>query len=417
MSVSPLSRIGFPSLILILTAGSAFADALRDCRNATLPPDAQRSACDAAVEAATDPLEQARLLVLRAGTWARAQDRSWADEALADLAEAERLAPEADPQLRADLLVLRARAHHAQGNLEAAQAETEEAARLAPDDADPVINRGLFLADQVDFDGAVAQFAQALELEPDHVEAHVVSMYYLYEAHEFEACVESGNTAVELAPGDSRVWAARGLCLGMLGRAEEALADIKEAERLGLYTMTNHLDIMGAYRAMNRPEDALATARRAMEFDPTHERARAAVMVTLVDTASVDEAITAYREAQAAGVEETPGLMANQLAWALYQEDHYEEALPIIEEGLARQAEPHPFHLDTQAHILSALGRAEEAVQAFLRASELSPEEIRPMYEEGLTRLGHAPAPGDEGFETALRACVATGPACRLFPE
>jgi tetratricopeptide (TPR) repeat protein len=363
MSVAPLSRIGFPSLILILTAGSAFADALQDCRNASLPPDAQRSACDAAIEAAADPLERARLHVLRAGTWAREPDRSGADEALPDLAEAERLAPEADPQLRADLLVLRAGAHYAQGNLEAGQAETEEAARLAPNDADPVISRGILLADQGDLDGALAQFAQALELEPDHVEARVVSMYYLYEAQEFDTCVETGNTAVELAPADARVWAARGLCLTKLGRAEDALADLKEAERLGLYTMTTHLDIVTVYRTLDRPEEALATARRVMEFDPKDERSWTALMATLVDTGAVDEAMATYREAQAAGVEGTPGLMANRLAWALYQEDHYEEALPIIEEGLAQQAEPHPYHLDTYAHILTALGRTDEAVQ------------------------------------------------------
>jgi hypothetical protein len=39
------------------------------------------------------------------------------------------------------------------------------------------------------------------------------------------------------------------------------------------------------------------------------------------------------------------------------------------------------------------------------------------MYEEGLTRLGHTPEPGDEGFEAALRACAATGETCQLVPQ
>jgi hypothetical protein len=31
-----------------------------------------------------------------------------------------------------------------------------------------------------------------------------------------------------------------------------------------------------------------------------------------------------------------------------------------------------------------------------------------------LTSLGFAPEPGDEGFEAALRACLATGKECKL---
>jgi hypothetical protein len=66
---------------------------------------------------------------------------------------------------------------------------------------------------------------------------------------------------------------------------------------------------------------------------------------------------------------------------------------------------------------LAALGRTDEAVEAFLRAAEIGGSEFRSMYEEGLTRLGHALEPGDEGFEAALRACVATGEMCKLFPQ
>jgi hypothetical protein len=139
--------------------------------------------------------------------------------------------------------------------------------------------------------------------------------------------------------------------------------------------------------------------------------------LALVETGAVDEAIAAYREAAAAGIEDTPGLMASNLAWTLYMEGHHEEALPIIEEGLEGQTEPAPGDVDTYAHILAAAGRTDEAVEAFLRAAEIGGPEIRSMYEEGLTRLGHTLEPGEEGFETALRACVATGEECKLFPQ
>jgi tetratricopeptide (TPR) repeat protein len=417
MLVTTAFRTALSGLVLTLAAGAAQAQGAQDCQDATLAPTAQRGACDAAIEAATDPLEQARLLIQRAQTYRREQNMDGVDEVGADLAEAERLVPDMDPQLRVDLLVERSEISAVRGDFEAALADIEEAERLAPGDADPVINRGLVLVDQGDFEGASAQFARARELEPDHPRAHLTSMDHFLGLGDLEACVESGNKAVELAPADVRVWATRGLCLAELGRTEEALSDLAEAERLGPYLMTNYEDIAYAYLVLDRPEDVLATARRAVEMDPMHEGARALLTIGLVETGAVDEAIAAYREAQTAGIEDDTGLMANELAFGLYMAGEHEKALPIIEEGLARQTEPAAGDIDTLAHILAALGRTDEAVEAFRRAAEIGGPEIRSMYEDQLTALGHTPEPGEEGFEAALRACVATGEACKLFPQ
>jgi tetratricopeptide (TPR) repeat protein len=278
------------------------------------------------------------------------------------------------------------------------------------------------LMHQGDIEGALAQLARARELEPDHVRAHLVSMFMLRQAGDFETCVELGNRAVELAPSEAEAWSSRALCLAELGRTEEAMADLQEAERLKPYSAFVYDDMTLAYLALDRPEEALATARSAVELDPKPEWVQMSLVSALIATGAVDEAIAAYREAQAAGVEDTAGEQANNLAWGLYLAGEHEKALPVIEEWLAAHPEPmgaphYHYTLDTAAHIMAATGQADEAVQTFLRAAELSPDELRPMYEEQLTVLGHTPEPGDEGFEAALRACVATGEACKLFPE
>jgi tetratricopeptide (TPR) repeat protein len=173
---------------------------------------------------------------------------------------------------------------------------------------------------------------------------------------------------------------------------------------------------------LDSPEEAQAAAGRIVDLGPRYEKAQGWLLQALVETGAVDEAIAAYREAQAAGVEDTAGEQANNLAWGLYLAGEHEKALPVIEEWLAAHPEPmgaphYHYTLDTAAHIMAATGQADEAVQTFLRAAELSPDELRPIYEEQLNVLGHTPEPGDEGFEAALRACVATGEACKLFPE
>jgi tetratricopeptide (TPR) repeat protein len=193
-----------------------------------------------------------------------------------------------------------------------------------------------------------------------------------------------------------------------------------------------------------RPEDALAAARRAVEIantltlgspeevqtsgsaprmvrlDPKYEPAQGFLLQALAETGAVDEAIAAYHEAQAAGIEDTAGHLANGLAWGLYMAGEHEKALPIIEDWLTVHPEPmgnpeYHFMVDTAAHIMAAAGQADRAVDTFLRAAEIGGTGERIFYETQLTNLGFAPGEGEEGFEAALRACVATGEACKLF--
>jgi tetratricopeptide (TPR) repeat protein len=191
-----------------------------------------------------------------------------------------------------------------------------------------------------------------------------------------------------------------------------------------------------------RPEDALAAARRAVEIantltlgsreeaqtaaprmvplDPKYEPAQGFLLQALAETGAVDEAIAAYREARAAGIEDTAGHLANGLAWGLYRVGEHETALPVIEDWLTAHPEPmgnpeYHFMVDTAAHIMAAAGQADRAVDTFLRAVELGGTGERIFYETQLTNLGFSPGEDDAGFEAALRACVATGEACRLF--
>ena len=204
-------------------------------------------------------------------------------------------------------------------------------------------------------------------------------------------------------------------------------------------------DLAYTHLAAGRPEDGLAAARRAVEIantltlgspeevqtsgsaprmvrlDPKYEPAQGFLLQALAETGAADEAIAAYREALAAGIEDMRGHLANGLAWGLYRVGEHEKALPIIEGWLAAHPEPMDdpeYHImvDTAAHIMAAAGQADRAVDTFLRAAELGGTGERIFYETQLTNLGFAPEPDDAaGFEEALRACVATGEACRLF--
>jgi Tfp pilus assembly protein PilF len=178
---------------------------------------------------------------------------------------------------------------------------------------------------------------------------------------------------------------------------------------------------IAAYLTFDSPEEAQAAADRMVNLGPRYEKAQGWLLQAMVETGAVDEAIAAYREAQAAGIEDKAGYLFNGLTWGLYRTGEPEKALPIVEEWLAAHPEPtsdpqYHFTLDTAAHIMAAAGQTDEAVDTFLRAAEIGGPGFRAEYTTFLTGLGFAPEPGDEGFEAALRACVATGEACKLAP-
>jgi tetratricopeptide (TPR) repeat protein len=210
--------------------------------------------------------------------------------------------------------------------------------------------------------------------------------------------------------------------------ASEAAALVSQAETYlrsdrpedALVAARRSVEIAG-YLTFDSPEEAQAAADRMVDLGPRYEKAQGWLLQAMVETGAADEAIAAYREAQAAGVEDEAGYLFNGLAWGLYRTGEHDKALPIVEEWLAAHPEPtaepqYHYTLDTAAHIMAAAGQADEALDIFLRAAEIGGPGFRAEYEAFLTGLGFAPEPGKEGFETALRACVATREACKLAP-
>lgn len=417
MPTSTLRRSVLPAIALILASGAARAGAAEDCADALIGPAARIAACDAAIAAAADPLERAGLLVQRAGANRLRADH---EAVLADLAEAERIAPDAPPELRADMLVQRSEVFRLRDDFDAALADIAEAERLVPGSADPVVNRGLVLHDQGDMEGAVAQLARAVRLEPEDPRAVLAAMYVLYGAGDYEGCLKLGAEAERIAPARPQTWFYRGNCLRELGRTEEAVADYERAEEIGLPGAGDRAALLDnlsmSYLDLGRAQDAVEAARRAVALDPSQEGARMSLVSALAATGAAEEAVAAYREAQAAGVEDTMG-QANNLAWSLYLGGRHEEALRIMEEWVAAHPSPsgdQHYEFDTLAHIQAALGRTEEALASFARAIEIGGPELRAHYEARLAELGFAP--GEGGFDAALRACVETGEECRISP-
>ena len=93
-------------------------------------------------------------------------------------------------------------------------------------------------------------------------------------------------------------------------------------------------------------------------------------------------------------------------------------AIQLFHAAIQAARNGHDF-VDTQAHLLSALGRPEEALDSFLRAAELGGPERILWYQEELAAKGYLDGEPtgllDEATREAFEACVRDD--CRLLAD
>ena len=157
--------------------------------------------------------------------------------------------------------------------------------------------------------------------------------------NEYEKAVEAYRYALELEPDRGKAHAGMGDALFRLQRYQEAIDSMQQALALqpdqpsapALHYLTGE-----AWRALDRPEQALEHYENALRADP-----------------QLDEA-------------------ANRLAELLFAQKRYEDALEVYQP----LADRNPDNADTHSNIgsvLFMLGRAEEALQKFEQALSLDP--------------------------------------------
>jgi tetratricopeptide (TPR) repeat protein len=184
---------------------------------------------------------------------------------------------------------------------------------------------------------AAALLEQALKLRPDWAEGWMYCGAALYQSNRFAAATDAFRKGIALAPGKGTAWAFLGLAEAELDDADQAIADIRKGEELGI--------------AAN-PEFETAVRMKAAQL--------------LVRSSSFDEAMAqlvplAKRGENSAAVEETMGLcslavpqspaeltpqrravvaLAGKAAWSLASQ-HPAEATQAYKELLAKyDAEP-----------------------------------------------------------------------------
>jgi tetratricopeptide (TPR) repeat protein len=354
-------------LAALLVTTPALADAPADCRNPEAVPETRLAACLAALDGVEDPA------------------------------------------LRAEFMDHQARALRTLGRTEEAEQIAWDASDLAPEDADPLVTRANLLNDLGSYRVAQDLLDRALRLEPGNVRAIHGAMANLNRLGDTEGCLAYGEQALALAPDSPQTFVHLATCEDSAGANEDALVHYDRAIELGYdeARARNFRSIL--LFGLERFSEARAEAARAVQLAPEDEDARVSLMIALARAGAPQKAIALYHDTQAMGIADTLG-QADNLAWALYRAGEPELALAVHKDG--RVANPDTeFVIGVRGHALSALGRSEEAAQAFEADVAAYGPEMEEWYSERLEALGFSL---DKRFGAAIRACTATGANCRF---
>jgi protein O-mannosyl-transferase len=166
-----------------------------------------------------------------------------------------------------------------------------------------------------------------------------------------------------------------GLTLMKQGRTDEAIADYQAALRFDPDHYPSLVELAAAQGIRNRMSEAETALRHAVELEPTDDRVRRLLAVTLTNEDDVEAAIEQYRILVRRNPDDLDAL--NNIAWirATHADPRHRdgaEAVQFAERAQTRSKEPVAALYSTLAAAYAEAGRFPEAVQAGVRATELA---------------------------------------------
>ncbi len=146
-------------------------------------------------------------------------------------------------------------------------------------------------------DSAAAAVGKALSLDPDLADAHATRGSMMADEWRWAESEPHFIRAIEINGGDATAHQWYGEMLVRTGRLTEAIEQLKVAEQLDPLASVIPTNLGWAYLSAGREEEALATFRAAIDFNPRHVQGHVGVGNVLLERRRFSEAITALEKA------------------------------------------------------------------------------------------------------------------------
>jgi TolB-like protein/Flp pilus assembly protein TadD len=215
---------------------------------------------------------------------------------------------------------------------------------------------------------ARAAALKALELDSTLGEAHAslanIDNFFTWD---FPAAERGFKRALELSPRYARGHLARGMHLSAVGRIDEAVAALKQAQELEPLSLLTQAAAARPYYLGRRYDEAIAQARRALEIDSTFSRAHYWLGMSFAQTGRPREAIREFEKTLRRAGPTPVYRAASAYAYAIAGERS--RAQQILSE-LEKEARTKPVSSVEIAAVHVALGQREQCFQWLAEAFE-----------------------------------------------
>jgi protein O-mannosyl-transferase len=151
------------------------------------------------------------------------------------------------------------------GRLPDAVAAFEHAIRLKPSYADAHSNLGIALSRNKQVPRAIEEYQAALTIEPNHAGAHYNLGCALVSEGRAEESTAHFEEVVRLEPSIADAHSKLGDAMRQSGQIERSIEHYRASARLQPTSIPAYAKLAQALKAANRPEEAIATAQKAIE--------------------------------------------------------------------------------------------------------------------------------------------------------
>jgi putative PEP-CTERM system TPR-repeat lipoprotein len=355
-------------------------------------------------------------------------------------------------EVESDILVLRGKAHLEQRRPREADTAFAAAARLQPDNANPLIGRATVAIQQGrleagrayveravaleplnpeawylkaelgrsarDFEGAIADYGKAIEISERHIPARMARAALLSELGRLEAAERDITFVRRFFPSNAQAALLHAMILARMGDAGKAQNLLNEAESViratdqaALRNNAPSLLVAGAVNfALKQYDEARGYLLRYVEIDPNHAGARRMLGTILLRRGSIVKAIEILEPAVA--LEPDSAGVLSVLGEAYMRAKRFKEATELFNRAVALAPERTGYRMRLALGRLAA-GRTSEAIDDLESALKLDRTVRRAGWILGLIHLRSGRT--DAALETArlLRAKEPDNP----FPE
>ena len=164
------------------------------------------------------------------------------------------------------------------GRVPEAIERVQHALRLDPKNSDAHTNLGLYLSNTGQTKPAAEQFGAALELNPNDVNAHYHYGNLLAGEGRANDAIPHFQQALRLQPNFPDAYSSLGAALQKAGHTAEAV-EAYEAALKYAPVVPSYANLAQAYRLANRPQDAIATAQKAIDLANANNHPETAAQV------------------------------------------------------------------------------------------------------------------------------------------